>query len=526
MTAERRALTLPLTLSLCALAALSGCKKASSGGYLDFGAAEEKVAVGHSAARDGSGDEGEAERERADLKLAGDEDGPEPLQVACDDQTPTRLYLSPDDSNSMSSPAQIRDRVLNGTGSIHGIAIRPWEFMNYYSWDYPAAAPRELALSTALAAVPGTDPEHPRWSLQIAVTSEAMAASERPPMNVTLVLDTSGSMSGKSIELLRSTSEAIAGSLRVGDTVSVVEWDTSNTWSLANHRVGGPDDRELLRTLRRIDADGGTDLHGGLSSGYELAMRTWDPQAINRLVLISDGGANAGVTDIDLIAEHAALGGENGVYLVGVGVGDSGSYHDHLMDTVTDAGKGASVFIGSELDAEQMFGARFLETMGVAARDVRVELNLPPGFEIVRFSGEEYSSVAEEIEPQHLAPNDTMVFHQEIETCAPHLVSDDAEIEVEVSWHDRDSFEARSLRRSYTFGELFDRGEPSDRADLQLKKGAAIFAYARGLQAMTRNYGGGQALSEARASLDAARLVLPNDPDLAEIDRIVDALGG
>jgi Ca-activated chloride channel family protein len=396
--------------------------------------------------------------------------------------------------------------------------------MNYYSWAYPAAAPRELALTTALAAMPGSDPEHPRWALQIAVSSEAMRADERPPMNVTLVLDTSGSMSGKSIDLLRASSEAIAGSLRTGDTVSIVEWDTRNKWSMANHRVSGPDDRELLTAIHRISAGGGTDLYGGLSSGYELANRTWDAQAINRLVLISDGGANAGITDIDLISQNAVLGGQDGIYLVGVGVGDANGYHDHLMDTVTDAGKGASVFIGSELDAEQMFGGRFLETMGIAARDVRVELTMPPGFDFVAFSGEEYSTVADEIEPQHLAPNDTMVFYQEIETCAPELVSDAARIDVKVTWHDRDSHEPRELARSYTFGELFD--SPANGADLQLAKGQAIFAYAQGLQNFHRDTGAtDQRFSDARVALDRARSQLPNDPDLAEIDRIMVALG-
>src|SRR5690606_738019 len=357
------------------------CKKA--GGGSSYGWADEARSAPPSAARQSYAAPEEADEQP--LQLATDD--PEPMKVACDDQQPTLLYLSPDDSNSMSSPAQIRDRVLGGSPYIQDIAIRPWEFMNFYSWDYPAAAPGELALTTALAAVPGTDPEHPRWALQIAVTSEAMAASERPPMNVTLVLDTSGSMSGKSIDLLKATSEAIAGSLRTGDTVSMVEWDTQNTWSLANHPVSGPDDQKLLRAIRRLDANGGTNLYGGLSSGYQLANKTWNPQAINRLVLISDGGANAGITDIDPISQNATRGGDDGIYLVGVGVGDASSYHDQLMDAVTDAGKGASVFIGSEVDAEQMFGQRFLEIMGVAARDVRVELTMPPGFDLVSFSG-------------------------------------------------------------------------------------------------------------------------------------------
>ncbi|MFO7565286.1 MAG: VWA domain-containing protein [Enhygromyxa sp.] len=508
-----------LTLSLAVLAGVSACKSVSSGsrGW----AAHEDRAASKSAARHAyPASEAAPEAAPEPLQLA--TDAPEPLKVACNEQDPTLLYLSPDDSNSMSSPAQIRDRVLNGGGYIQNIAIRPWEFMNYYSWDYPAADPGELALTTALAAVPGSDPEHPRWALQIAVTSEAMSPSERPPMNVTLVLDTSGSMGGKSIELLKTTSETIAASLRTGDTVSIVEWDTRNTWSLANHRVSGPHDQVLLRAIARLEANGGTDLHGGLSSGYELANKTWNPQAINRLVLISDGGANVGITDIDLIGENATRGGEDGIYLVGVGVGDAHSYHDQLMDEVTDAGKGASLFIGSERDAEQMFGARFLETMGIAARDVRVELTLPPGFDLISFSGEEYSTVAEEIEPQHLAPNDTMVFFQELETCAPQLVSDEAKIDVRVTWRDRDSHEARELARSYTFGELFEG--PVKGADLQMAKGAAVFAYARGLQKLNRGYA--SPLVEARAAVDRARLRMPNDADLAEIDRILAALGG
>jgi Ca-activated chloride channel family protein len=501
-------------LTLSALAGVAGCKKEWSGsGYHPGADAAREAAPDAKLAAPNAWIAAETPEQPPETE-PGD---PEPMKLACNDQEFTHLYLSPDDSNSMSSPAQIRDRVLGGSPYIDDIAIRPWEFMNYYGWDYPAAAPGELALTTALQAVPGSDPEHPRWSLQIAVTSEAMSASERPPMNVTLVLDTSGSMEGKSIALLKATSEAIAGSLRTGDTVSMVEWDTSNTWSLANHPVSGPDDHKLLRAIRRLDANGGTDLHGGLSSGYELANRTWNPQAINRLVLISDGGANVGITDIDLIGENAKRGGQDGVYLVGVGVGDAQTYHDQLMDEVTDAGQGASVFIASEVDAEQMFGARFLETMGVAARDVRVELTLPPGFDLVSFSGEEYSTVAEEIEPQHLAPNDTMVFFQELETCAPQLVSDAATIDVKVTWHDRDSHEPREFARNYTFGELLNGTDEG--AILQLAKGEAIFAYARGLQNSISK-------QDARAAVDRARRLLPNDADLAEIDRILAALDG
>ncbi|MCA9696140.1 MAG: VWA domain-containing protein, partial [Myxococcales bacterium] len=313
----------------------------------------------------------------------------------CDDQTDVVLYLSPDDSNSMSSPVQVRQRVLaDNSQTLSGINVRTWEFMNYYGFDYPEAADGELALYSAMQLVEGMDT---RWRMQIAVSSEMMTPDERPAMNVTLVLDTSGSMAGAPINLLKESCRAIAAQLRQGDTVSMVEWDTQNTWTLAGYPVSGPDDPMLLQKINAVTAGGGTDLNGGLTSGYELAQSVFDANMLNRLVLISDGGANAGVTDIAIIADNAAYGGSDGIYLVGVGVDDDSSYNDELMDVVTDAGKGASVFVPSNDEAWKVFGDDFEATMAIAARNVQVELTMPPGFEIVKFSGEEFSGDPKEV---------------------------------------------------------------------------------------------------------------------------------
>ncbi|MFO7562850.1 MAG: VWA domain-containing protein [Enhygromyxa sp.] len=102
------------------------------------------------------------------------------------------------------------------------------------------------------------------WRLQLAVSSEVMTPEERPAMNLTLVLDTSGSMAGEPIEMLKKSCRAIAAHLREGDTVSVVEWDTQNTWSLAGYAVTGPNDQTLLGIINAAEPGGGTDLNGGL----------------------------------------------------------------------------------------------------------------------------------------------------------------------------------------------------------------------------------------------------------------------
>src|SRR5690606_8008244 len=174
--------------------------------------------------------------------------------------------------------------------------------------------------------------------------------------NVTLVLDTSGSMAGRPIELLEQTCLAIASQLREGDTVSVVEWDTENVWTLGGYPVTGPNDSTLIDVIDSLEAGGGTDLNGGLVSGYQLAQQVYDNEMLNRLVLISDGGANVGVTSVELIAQNAQYGGSDGIYLVGVGVGSGSAYNDRLMDEVTDGGKGAAVFIPDADEARQVCG--------------------------------------------------------------------------------------------------------------------------------------------------------------------------
>jgi Ca-activated chloride channel homolog len=445
----------------------------------------------------------------------GDESSGEP--AACDAETPVVLYLSPDDSNSTSSPVQAREAVLRGTG-LSNTPIRTWEFLNYYGFDYPRAEPGAVVVTPQLARVGDSDDT---FTLQIGVSSERIANADRPLMNITLVLDESGSMEGTSMEMQKAACRALAGSLRKGDVVSMVGWDTENAVKMEGHVITAKDDPVLLGLIDDLAPGGGTDLNGGLNAGYELAHKQFDPTRINRVVLISDGVANAGVTDIETISGGAGDQDKDGIYLVGVGVGEGGNYNDALMDAVTDAGRGASLFIPSAAEADKMFGDRFVSTMHVAARDVQVQLDMPPGFEIVKFSGEEYSTDPAEVQPQHLAPNDAMVFHQTVSTCAPDQIGETAEIKVTARYLDARTFEARETSSSLFIGEAVAEAQP------QLLKGAAVYEYAEALKLARDEPNTPEAaagLQLALNALAAAEASNPADPDLAEIRGVLEAL--
>jgi Ca-activated chloride channel family protein len=435
---------------------------------------------------------------------------------ACDDQTPVTLYLSADDSNSMSSPVQAREAILGEFSSITAVPIRPWEFFNYYDFAYPPAPAGELAVTAEMGHLHGTNGQ---FSLQIGVRSPALDAEDRPPIDVTLVLDTSGSMQGQPLALLQEVCRAIAANLRDGDHVSMVTWSSDQAVILAAHAVAGPDDPELLAAIDAVAADGSTDLHAGLVVGYDLAAETAEPGRVGRVVLISDGGANTGVTDIDLIAAHAGAEDEDGIYLVGVGVGSAASYNDTLMDSVTDAGKGASVFVPGHDEAWRMFDARFLDTLLIAARDVQVRVDLPPGFAIQSFSGEEYSADPAEVEPQHLAPNDAMVLHQRLTTCAPGLVTPDSAVTVTARYLDAATFEPHEVSVTRSFAALLADASP------RLLKGDAMLAYTEALTAA--RLGSDHVAAKVQLAVqavDTADAALPNDPTLVELRAVLQKL--
>ena len=331
-------------------------------------------------------------------------------------------------------------------------------------------------------------------------------------MNLTLVVDTSCSMTGAPLTQAKTSCRAIASSLKAGDVFSMVTWSTDQNEVLGGHAVTQPGDPTILEACDGMQSDGGTNLNAGLRAGYALALDHHLANAINRVVLVSDGGANVGETDAEIIAENASFRDADGIYMAGLGVGTATTYHDDLMDRVTDIGRGAAVFVPDADEAERMFQGRFLEVFDVAARAVEVRLDLPEDFEIVRFSGEEKSTNRAEVEPQHLAPNDAMVFFQHIRTPC-ETTPDDTPLTVVVEYEPALGGDRVQIERSFTFGELLAQATP------HLSRGAAVFTYAEALQEPSEAN-----RNEAYRALSRAEEAYPGDAELAEIRATLDLL--
>ena len=440
----------------------------------------------------------------------GDTGAPPPATQACG-PLPETLFLSPDDSNSMSSAALSRGRVKAGQrpGS-----VRKYEIFNYYDFDVPPGPVNGVSV-TAEWEDDGLDPDVHR--LQVMVGAEAMDSRSRPPLSLTLVLDTSGSMSGAPMDRQIEVCNTIAGELIAGDVVNMVTWSAQATPILDGHPVSGPNDASLVSACDALSAGGGTDLSGGLAAGYALAEQNILPGMTNRLMLMSDGGANLGVTDEDLIAAKANQAGGDEILMLGVGVGST-NYNDKLMDQVTDVGRGAAVFIDSLAEARRIFESKFPELMEIAVTDVRLELDLPEGLEIVQTSSEAVSTNPALVHPQHLGMNDEMVFFNELRTHLSGCVTDATEIPARVTYTDRNGVQQ-------TQSSVLVVGDMRSSSARNLVKGKALLAYAHALQmANTGGVAATEAQLEAQILTTEALVEWPGDPDLLEVQDVLNDL--
>ncbi len=439
------------------------------------------------------------------------------LDEACelaDDSKAATLYLSADDSNSTASPVIAR-RLIQAGGRVPAAIIRPYEFLNYYDFSFEPARAGEVRIVPQLSSCPVDN----QLNLQVALSAEQRDPTDRRPLNLTLVVDTSGSMVGTPLSLARSALSAMATQFQKGDLVSLIFWNAAQDVRLNGHEIAGPNDSTFLSQVDQLVADGGTNLYAGLVAGYSVATENRASDRINRVIMISDGGANIGVTDEQLISSYADdEDGEEGIYLAGIGVGEG--YNDLLMNSVTDAGRGSYVYLDSAAEADRMLGERFLQVIDVAAREVRLELTLPWYMQVTKFFGEHISTDRNLVKPQHLAPNSAMVFFQVLEACDPSLLNGDDRIQMRATWTRPFSRESRSATINTTLNELAGN-------DDEIEKAAVIAGYAEALANVE-----GADVEVGREILRTAYEDVINapgadeDPDLIEVSQLLARYAG
>lgn len=327
---------------------------------------------------------------------------------------PEPVYLSADDSNSAASPVIARKLIRAGE-YVHPGLVRTYEFLNYYSFDYEPPEQDEIAIIPQMREKPG-DPGV--YSLQVALRSRDRSFQEAAPFQLTLLLDISGSMAGESMDMAKQFLLSLNSRLRPKDRLSLVTFNRDAEAVIVNAAPGEEFRRTLEGPVSTKAVTDITNLESGILLAYTIAEETYSFDKLNRVVVISDGGANAGTTAKEVIGEYARDSEKQGIYLAGISMGEG--FNDSMMNALTDMGRGAYVFLDTPEEVEKVLSEEnFLSIFDLAVKDVRLKMEMPPGWEMQQFHGEQMSTTASEVIPQYLSPGDQMIYHMEIKTVQP-----------------------------------------------------------------------------------------------------------
>ena len=232
-------------------------------------------------------------------------------------------------------------------------SVRAEEWINAFNYRYaPPAGEDFFAITTDL-----TDHPLDRDLRLVRVAFQAPELPDDTPLNVTLVLDASGSMAdGNRVEIARSAAESLRRGLRDDDRIAVVQFSNN---VIRRHTVEGtrPDDRAVRNSINALKPNDSTNVQAGLDLGVELAdeMRRERPDAYNYVILMSDGVANVDATDpFRILRRVGDRDDQNPLRLITIGVGIS-NYNDYLLEQLAQYGNGWYRYLSSVDEARDTF---------------------------------------------------------------------------------------------------------------------------------------------------------------------------
>ncbi len=216
----------------------------------------------------------------------------------------------------------------------------------------------------------------------------------RPAVNLSLVLDRSGSMAGTKMEKAKAAAVEALKRLGRDDIFSLVAYDSNVNTIVPAQKA--KDIYEIIRTIEGIRPGGNTALFGGVSQGAAEIRKSLDKGYVHRMILLSDGLANVGPRmPSDLGRLGAGLVKEN-ISVTTVGVGTD--YNEDLMAQLSQKSDGNTYFVESGLDLPRIFAAELGDVLNVVAKQVRVTVTLEKGVSPVRIIGREGRIRGNEIE--------------------------------------------------------------------------------------------------------------------------------
>ena len=254
-------------------------------------------------------------------------------------------------------------------------AVRVEEMINYFDYGYerPRSASEPFAITTAVAASPWSEG---RQIVHVALQGYELPEGQRRPLNLTFMVDVSGSMmSPDKLDLAKKSMNLIIDRLRPQDRVAVTYY--ASDVGTAVGPTPGDQKLKLRCAVEALNAGGSTAGAQGMVNAYSQAEAAFGREKVNRILMFTDGDFNVGVTENQRLEDYVAAKRETGIYLSVYGFG-RGNYQDARMQTIAQAGNGTAAYVDDLDEARRLFGPAFDRGAFPIADDVKIQVEFNP----------------------------------------------------------------------------------------------------------------------------------------------------
>ncbi len=290
------------------------------------------------------------------------------------------------------SYTQMRRTIESGY-RVNADSVRAEEYINYFDYDFAAPAEGEkMAISTYLTDCAWNE-EHKLMTIGVKTQEAKLQSSAN---NYVFLIDVSGSMEGADrLGLIKQSLKTLVGNLGENDYVSIVTYAGNAGVKLNSTRVSDDNREKILSSVSSLTANGSTNGSGGIELAYEQANRNFIAGGNNRVILMSDGDFNVGISQGTPLKEFIQEKAKNGVYLTVLGFG-MGNMRDDNLESLARNGNGNYAYIDSEKEAEKLFDKEITGTLYTVAKDAKAGVTFTENVAQYRMIGYDTKLISED----------------------------------------------------------------------------------------------------------------------------------